>query len=182
MSFRLNKWKWNGIFNWNFSHSMSIFYSQLHLLHATFQWRFHHSVHTVSNTIPGSLVQEIGGNGIYFDKGTCTIIKSCRRSTLDIKGEKVMLATNPLLQLQFLALWTCAPLMSAQKASRSFGTTRPMTSLSTDCHGRRSQVVTQRRSVPRKITPVPVKMLLTIGNMATRISIEKHVSSDKKFT
>lgn len=129
-----------------------------------------------------SLVQEIGGNGIYFDKGTFTIIKSCRRSTLDIKGEKVMLATNPLLQLQFLALWTCAPLMSAQKASRSFGTTRPMTSLSTGCHGRRSQVVTQRRSVPRKITPVPVKMLLTIGNMATRISIEKHVSSDKKFT
>lgn len=156
--------------NWTFCHSMSIFYSQLHLLHAE-----GFIIHCISNTSPtlAGWFRKLGEKYIYFGKGTCSINKSCRyRSTLDIKGEKVMLKTNPLLQLQFLALWTCAPLMSAQTASRSFGTARPMTSPSTDCHGRRSQVVTQRRSVPKK-TLVPVKILLTTGNMATRISISK---------
>lgn len=112
---------------------------------------------------------------VYFGKGTCSIIKSCKRQIFMIRKRRksnakvkspppapvpgpLNLRSTNVSTDSFQVIWD----HSANDIALYRLSWAPFTGADT-----------KEVSTTKKITPVPVKMLLTTGNMATRISIKK---------
>lgn len=146
---------------------MSLFYTQLQLLLATFQCRFHHSVH-ISNTSPALF--DLGNWGKYIltsYKGTCSFIKRCsihvyiwyRRRKINSKDKTPLLAPVPgPLNLRSTDVSTDSFLVIWEHSANDIALYRlswaPFTG------GDTKEVSTKPPS-----TLVTVKMLLTSGNI-----------------